>query len=123
MCASASEAFVTLRGGLIVPVDALKLAWSLEDRGGIFLVENDELIIDGPAGLLTDRDRAAIRRWRNHLKAIATYQAPEVIARHLHCLSHGYCPYPRPPRILAWQRARYVIGSVVGSSRTSRSVA
>jgi hypothetical protein len=76
---SGSE-FVTLRGGLILPVEAMTLALSIESRGGALSLEGDDLVIDGPTGLLTEADRAAIRRWRRHLKMIVEYQAPEVIA-------------------------------------------
>jgi hypothetical protein len=87
---SASEgpvtAFVVLKGGLTLPVEALRLALALEDRGATFAVDGDDLVVDGPPGFLTDGppgfltedDRIAIRRWRVHLKAITTYQAPEV---------------------------------------------
>lgn len=65
MSAPASEriatAFVVLKGGLIVPLEALQLAWALEDRGATF------------------EDRTAIRQWRGHLKAIASYRVPEVV--------------------------------------------
>jgi hypothetical protein len=79
---SASEgpvtAFVVLKGGLTLPVEALRLALALEDRGATFAVDGDDLVVDGPPGFLTEDDRIAIRRWRVHLKAITTYQAPEV---------------------------------------------
>jgi hypothetical protein len=74
-----ASAFVVLKGGLIVPLEALRLAWALEDRGATFSVDGEDLVVDGPHGFLTDDDRAAIRRWRVHLKAIATYHAPEVV--------------------------------------------
>lgn len=72
-------AFITLKGGLIVPLEALQLAWALETRGAIFAVEGAELIIEGPSGFLAEEDRAAIRRWRDPLKAIAGHRAPEVV--------------------------------------------
>jgi hypothetical protein len=80
--ASASDiitAFVMLKGGLTVPLDVLRLAWALEDRGATFAVEGDDLVIDGPLGFLTEDNRVAIRRWRLHLIAVATYHAPEVV--------------------------------------------
>jgi hypothetical protein len=81
--ASASEgvatAFVVLKGGVIVSLDALQLAWALEDRGATFAVEGEDLVVEGPQGFLTEDDRAAIRRWRGHLKEIACYRVPEVI--------------------------------------------
>lgn len=83
MSAPASErtatTFVVLKGGLIVPLEALRLAWALEDRGATFSVDGEDLVVDGPRGFLTDEDRTAIRQWRWHLKAIASYRVPEVV--------------------------------------------
>ena len=83
MNAPASEgirsAFVVLKGGLTVPLEALRLAWALEDRGATLAVEGEDLVIECPRGLLTEEDCAAIRRWRLHLKTIATYHAPEAV--------------------------------------------
>ena len=83
MSASASErtttAFVVLKGGLTLPLEALKLAWALEDRGATFAVDGEDLVVDGPSGLLTDADQVAIRRWKLHLMAMATYRPPEVV--------------------------------------------
>jgi hypothetical protein len=72
-------AFVVLKGGLTLPLEALRLAWALEDRGATFAVDGEDLVVDGPAGFLSEDDRTAIRRWRVHLKAIATYHPPEVV--------------------------------------------
>ena len=84
MSAPASEAivtsFVVLKSGMSVPLAALQLAWSLERRGATFSVEGDDLVMESPRGLLTDEDRRAIRRWREHLKAIATDRTPDLVA-------------------------------------------
>ena len=81
MSADASEviAFVVLKGGLTVPLEALQLAWSLEARGATVGVDGIDLIVEGPRGLLTDADQVAIRRWKRQLMAIAAYRAPEVV--------------------------------------------
>ena len=83
MSASALEglgtAFVVLKGGLTLPLEALRLAWALEDRGATFAVDGEDLVVDGPTGFLTQDDRVAIRRWRVHLKAFAIYHPPEVV--------------------------------------------
>jgi len=71
--------FVVLKGGLTVPLEALQLAWALEHRGATLAVDGEDLVVEGPQGLLTEDDRAAIRRWRGHLKAIASYCVPEVV--------------------------------------------
>ena len=78
MSADASEviAFVVLKGGLTVPLEALQLAWSLEARGATVGVDGIDLIVEGPRGLLTDADQVAIRRWKRQLMAIAAYRAP-----------------------------------------------
>ena len=68
-----------LKGGLTLPLEALRLAWALEDRGATFAVDGEDLVVDGPPGLLTDADQVAIRRWKRHLMAIATYRPPEVV--------------------------------------------
>jgi hypothetical protein len=72
-------AFVVLKGGLTVPLEALQLAWSLEARGATVGVDGIDLIVEGPRGLLTDADHVAIRRWKRQLMAIAAYRAPEVV--------------------------------------------
>jgi hypothetical protein len=81
--ASASEevatALVVLKGGLTVPLEALQLAWALENRGVTLAVDDIHLVVDSPRGLLTDADQAAIRRWKRHLMAIAAYRPPEVV--------------------------------------------
>jgi len=51
-----------------VPVPALQLLWSLEDRGCTFRVDPTEhaFWVD-PISLVTDDDRVLIRRYKNHL--------------------------------------------------------
>jgi hypothetical protein len=71
--------FVVLKGGLTLPLEALRLAWALEDRGATFAVDGEDLVVDGPPGFLTDNDQLAIRRWKRHLMAIATYRPLEVV--------------------------------------------
>jgi hypothetical protein len=74
-----ATAFVVLKGGLTVQLEALQLAWTLENRGATFVVDGDDLVVDGPLGFLTEDDRAAIRQWRGHLKVIANYRVAEVV--------------------------------------------
>jgi hypothetical protein len=65
-----------LKAGLVVPLEALQLAWSLEDRGATFAVEGGKLVVEAPAAVVTNADRAAIKRWRAHLIAIVAYRPP-----------------------------------------------
>jgi hypothetical protein len=73
-----SRAFVTLRGGLTVPAEALQLALDLEARGIPLRTDADHQFIIPRDPTLTEADQVAIRRWRHHLGAIVDYQAPEV---------------------------------------------
>lgn len=69
---SASD-FVTLRGGLTLPVDAIRLALDLEHRGLTLTIDDGDVLVVGPRERLTDEDRALIRRWKRHLLTIVTY--------------------------------------------------
>ena len=71
---SASD-FVTLRGGLTLPVAAIRLALDLENRGLTMTIDAGDVLVVGPRERLTDDDRALIRRWKRHLLAIVTYDA------------------------------------------------
>ena len=73
------EQHVTLRGGLTLPLSALRLVWDLEARGFDISLDASEQPVVEPAAVLTDRDRAALHRWRRHVVAIVNY-CDEVIA-------------------------------------------
>lgn len=64
---------VVLRGGLAVPLSALRLVWMLEDRGCHLVLDADDVLRVGPGELLSDDDRHAIRRWRSYVVAIVRY--------------------------------------------------
>ena len=71
MTTSVASEIVTLKGGLAVSVDALRVLWDLEDRGF-------ELWLD--AGVLCVRpavsdasDREAVRAHRDELAALVAY--------------------------------------------------
>jgi hypothetical protein len=67
---------VSLRGSLTVPRAPLELCLELEARGFRQTVSaNGEYEIEPSRGL-TDADRAAIARWRRHLAAVVSYDAP-----------------------------------------------
>ena len=70
--------FVTVTGGLTLPLPAINLAVDLEFRGIVLAVdEAHELVVpDDPR--LTAADRAAIHRWRRHLVAILLTPCPAV---------------------------------------------
>ena len=70
--ASDAPALVVLRGGVVAPVDALRLLWRLEDLGCTVRLDGDGLLV-GPRTKLTDHDRAAIVQHRAELIAIVRY--------------------------------------------------
>lgn len=70
-----SDRFVTLRGGLTVPVEPLWLTIDLEIRGFTLQPHGDTLIIR-PFSQLTEVDIAAIQRWKLHLLALLAYEPP-----------------------------------------------
>jgi hypothetical protein len=67
--------FVTLRGGLTLPLGAVQLALDLEQRGLHLRREDGDVLFVGPRERLTDDDRAGLRRWKRHLLAILEYDA------------------------------------------------
>jgi hypothetical protein len=71
---SASD-FITLAGGLTVPLEPLMLALDLESRGVDLSVEGDQLLVR-PQSAITDDDRQQLRRWKRHLIALVSYEPP-----------------------------------------------
>jgi hypothetical protein len=70
--------FVSLKGGLTVPVAAVLLALDLERRGIPLATDSAHQFIVPTDDRLTDEDHAGMARWRHHLGAIVEYRAPEV---------------------------------------------
>ena len=77
-----SEPFVTLAGGLTVPLDAYNLAHELLTQRELLIVHvGDKLRIrnrDGSAPTFSEDERARIVRWKKYLIALITYQAPPI---------------------------------------------
>lgn len=69
-----SERFVTMRGGLTVPLTPLMLVLDLEARGIRLTADEDGAIVATPRGRLTDAERDELRRYRNHVLALLAYQ-------------------------------------------------
>jgi hypothetical protein len=73
-----SDGVITLKGGLTVPIDALRLAWDLEERGfSLTRVDGDTLSVQ-PYERLTRDDYQRIRRWKPQLLCVIDYR-PEAI--------------------------------------------
>jgi hypothetical protein len=69
--------FVTLKGGLTIPVPALRLALNLETRGIPLATDGDRQFVVPKDERLTADDLVNMQRWRAHLGAIVDYRAPE----------------------------------------------
>jgi hypothetical protein len=68
--------FVTLKGGVTIPVPALRLALDLEARGIPLATDADHRFVVPKDERLTADDLANMQRWRAHLGAIVDYRAP-----------------------------------------------
>lgn len=62
--------FVTMRAGLVVPVDVLRRLWLLEERGVTFRLGDDGFVQGGPSRLPNDDDRAFLREHKPMLVSI-----------------------------------------------------
>ena len=83
---SNSDEFITLApgptGGLTLPIEVIRLACSLEERSFVLSQHGESLRVQGPNGTkpdLTPEETILIKRYKGHLLALLTYQAPEVM--------------------------------------------
>ena len=75
---NASDRFISLRGGLVVPVEPLLLALDLEARGFLMKPDGEDLIVS-PFSQLTAEDCRQLRRWKHHVIALIAYRTPETV--------------------------------------------
>lgn len=78
MAGSDPQQYVTLRGGLTVPLAPMLLVFDLQDRGFTLTAEGDEFLRVQPHDRLTRVDCEQIRRWKRHILALLSYDAPRV---------------------------------------------
>lgn len=69
--------FITLKGGMITSVDALKVLWRLEDSGFTVRAVGDRLQVL-PVDRQTPDVAVLIRQHRDELLDLVKYQPPEV---------------------------------------------
>ncbi|HEY1307299.1 MAG TPA: hypothetical protein VGF24_27275 [Vicinamibacterales bacterium] len=69
--------YVSLRGGLVVPVETYLLMFELEDRGFCLNRDGDVLVVE-PHQRLTADDCGRIRRWKRHILALLDYEPPPI---------------------------------------------
>ena len=68
--------FVTLKGGLVLPLPAVLLALDLERRGFRLSLDAEDHIVIDPQAAFTEIDVIAIDHWRLHLAALLSYECP-----------------------------------------------
>ena len=64
---------VSLRGGLVVPVEALRILWALEERDFDIRLADDGVLCVMPGSKLTSADRRAIAAHRDALRELVAY--------------------------------------------------
>ena len=72
---------VTLRGGLVVPVEALRILWLLEARDFDVRLADDGALLVTPGSKLTAADRRAIAQHRDALRDLVAYCAGPIADR------------------------------------------
>lgn len=70
-----SDRYVSLDGGLVIPVEPLLLTLDLQARGFTLTPDGSDILIS-PFSQLTSEDCRQIRRWKSHVIAILKYEAP-----------------------------------------------
>jgi hypothetical protein len=68
---------VVLRSGLALPVEPIKLALELEERGFRLAREGEDTLVVRPNRGLTDEDHRRVRRWKPHLLALLEDESPD----------------------------------------------
>lgn len=63
---------ITLRGGLSIPVAALRLAWQLEGIGVSMCVDGDDLVLR-PRQLVPAEDVPRLRQYRRDIMRLIAY--------------------------------------------------
>jgi hypothetical protein len=79
-CVSPCGYYVLLPGQrLALPVEAIRLALKLEERGFLLSREGEETLVVHPPERLTEEDCRSIRRWKWHLLALLDYRSPRFV--------------------------------------------
>lgn len=65
---------ITLKGGFVVPVEALRLAWRLEEIGISMRVEGNVLVLR-PRDRIPPEDLPTLRRYQRDIMRIVEYTA------------------------------------------------
>jgi hypothetical protein len=71
-----SDRYVSLRGGLVVPVTPVLLLLDLESRGFQISRDGDDMVIN-PFQRLTAEDIRSLKLWKRHVLALLDYEPTE----------------------------------------------
>ncbi len=70
------EDYVVLRGGLALPLEPIKLALDLEERGFHLARDGEDTLVVWPSRGLTEEDHRRVRTWKRHLLALVDDVSP-----------------------------------------------
>ena len=73
----AASDFVTLKGGLTMPLAPVLLLTDLASREITVWAEGDDILVR-PWPRVTDEERRALRRWKSHIMALLAYEPPTI---------------------------------------------
>jgi hypothetical protein len=70
---------VTLKGGFVIALEVLQLAWRLEESGITLSVDpTDHALLVSPADQVSAEDVALLRQYKSELVRLLTYVAPSM---------------------------------------------
>lgn len=72
---AASDRFVELQGGLVIPLEPLMLVLDLQARGFTLTPDAGDVVVS-PFSKLSGEDCRQLRRWKRHVLAVLAYEAP-----------------------------------------------
>jgi hypothetical protein len=75
MQAASDHRYVTLTGGITVPLTPLRLLLDLESRGFKVSRDGDDIFI-APFSKLSDDDRKQLKAWKPDVLTLPDYEAP-----------------------------------------------
>lgn len=75
MQAASDHRFVTLMGGVVVPIVPLRLLLDLESRGFKVSRDGDDIFI-APFSKLTAEDRTQLKLWKPDVLTLLDYEPP-----------------------------------------------
>lgn len=74
--AAESDRLVSLKGGLVVPIEPIRLVLDLEARGFALSRDGDDIFVR-PFTELTESDKRQLKLWKPQVLTLLDYEAPK----------------------------------------------